>query len=52
MMGDFRSGRQLLADARADSEETLSSLALSPTGSATLDNVAVHLERLLAGLEL
>lgn len=52
MLGDFRSGRQLLADAPADSAETLSSLAMSPTGRATLDNLAVHLEQLLARLEL
>ena len=52
MLGDFRSGRQLLADAAADSAETLSSLSTSPAGRATLDNVAVHLEQLLAKLEL
>ncbi len=51
VLGDCRSGRQLLADAPADSEETLISLAASPKGSAMLDNVAVHLELLLAKLE-
>ncbi len=51
MLGDYRSGRQLLADAPADSAETLTSLATTPTGRATLDKVADHLEQLLAQLE-
>ena len=52
MLGDFRSGRQLLADAAADSAETLASLASSPSGCAAMDNIADHLELLLARLEL
>lgn len=51
MLGDLRSGRQLLADAPADSAETLASLATSPRGCAAMESVAVHLEGLLAGLE-
>ncbi len=52
LLGDFRSGRQLLADADADSAETLTSLATSPRGRAMLDNVADHLDQLLANIEL
>ena len=51
MLGDRRSGRQLLADAPADAAETFASLDRTPAGRARLDSVAAHLEMLLADLD-
>ena len=53
MLGDTRSGRQLLADAAADyaEAERIGPLKSSVAGRAILDRIAERLERLVAALE-
>ncbi len=42
--GDFRTGRQLLADAAADRHQTVSAMAACPRGRAELDTLAATVE--------
>ncbi len=51
MMGDRRSGQQLLDCAGEDLEQTMESLASSPEGRAQLDCLAEHLELQLQAME-
>ena len=57
LAGDWRTGRQLLADAPSDSEETMASLVASRRGAGLLgslasavEGLAVEAEARLAGL--
>jgi hypothetical protein len=48
--GDFRSGRQLLADTEADLTRTIASLAASREGRAELDAIAAAIEAITRSL--
>ena len=47
--GDFRTGRQLLADAAADRRRTVDAMAACPRGRAELDTLAAAVEVLAGG---
>jgi hypothetical protein len=51
MMGDRRSGQELLDSAAEDYQQTMESLASTPAGLARLDSVAEHLEHLAQAME-
>ena len=51
LIGDHRSGRQLLADAALDTAQTIESLSQSCAGRAALEGVAGYLEAELAAIE-
>jgi hypothetical protein len=51
LTGDHRSGEQLLADARADSVQTVRDLASRPAGRALLAQLAVYVEGLCVRLD-
>ena len=48
LLGDRRSGAEQLAGAAADVTQTVASLAATPSGRAMLDQLAVHVEKILA----
>ncbi len=50
MMGDRRSGQQLLDSAAEDLEQSMEFLANSPEGRARLDCLAEHLEQLVQAM--
>ena len=51
LAGDWRTGAQLLADAKADAAQTIASLAAGRAGRAALDALAASVERWVVELE-
>jgi hypothetical protein len=51
LMGDRRSGQQLIDSAAEDFQQTMQSLAGSAEGLARLDSLATHLEQQLQAIE-
>jgi hypothetical protein len=52
LAGDWRTGAQLLADAPADSAQTIAALTAGRAGRAALDALAASVERRAAEMEL
>ncbi len=52
LMGDRRSGQQLIDSAAEDYAQTMESLVGSPEGQARLDGLAGHLEQQLRAMDL
>ena len=52
LMGDHRSGQQLIDSAAEDFQQTMASLACSPEGRARLEGIAGHLEQQLQAIDL
>ncbi len=51
LAGDWRTGAQLLADAKSDTVQTIASLAAGRAGWAVLDALATSVERWAAEVE-